>query len=367
MLTLTSVISHCDILWFSRGRGRGHAGPDAALISGLQEADPELRVTPVSYGSGSKALQSLLGGGVIDLGLEDSATMLDIIPRAGRVLDDNRAYLVVAHEEPVILPLAKVWGVPTLYLTHWFAQGSYNFSKPLTNADNILFLEQPGLFAEPAEAANKVTYVGPVTRNLALTIADRESARQRLGIASHEKLVLVLPGSWPESQTPLWNLITGAFSLLEGERYLYWLAGDDYHDLKKRAVLVGNVEVRGWEDDIETLMVACDVAITKGSYSTHIELRSLGIPHLVLSHGANYIDDLIVRHGTTGSFLWAKDTSVERCAEAIQSHISNSHNVRAREARLRSNTQSAIKFISRCLTDARFSTQPYNRIRDPLG
>lgn len=66
------------ILWFSRGRGRGHAIPDIEIIRALQQQGSDCEVRIVSYGTGARTFESF-GYGVIDLGLSDAGEIADVI------------------------------------------------------------------------------------------------------------------------------------------------------------------------------------------------------------------------------------------------------------------------------------------------
>ena len=46
------------ILWFSRGRGRGHAIPDIEIIGALRQQRPDCEVRIVSYGTGARTFES---------------------------------------------------------------------------------------------------------------------------------------------------------------------------------------------------------------------------------------------------------------------------------------------------------------------
>ena len=47
------------VLFFSRGKGRGHAVPDAAIASDLVGREPDVKITFASYGMGAATLKSL--------------------------------------------------------------------------------------------------------------------------------------------------------------------------------------------------------------------------------------------------------------------------------------------------------------------
>lgn len=59
-----------DILFFSRGRGRGHAIPDLAIAKRLLHADPSLALAFASYGTGAETIRNS-GCDLIDLRLSE--------------------------------------------------------------------------------------------------------------------------------------------------------------------------------------------------------------------------------------------------------------------------------------------------------
>lgn len=72
---------------------------------------------------------------------------------------------------------------------------------------------------------------------------------------------------------------------------------------------------RDWA--IERLMVAADVALTKMSRSTTLELRHLGIPQVGLSWRLNPIDDRVARAIGGVACLDARQVTPEDLADAI--------------------------------------------------
>jgi lipid A disaccharide synthetase len=80
-----------------------------------------------------------------------------------------------------------------------------------------LFIDEPGIFEEPEYLKGKVKYVGPVLRKFEYTRKDRDRARTELGIPLDATVIGVFPGSWTEEKAPIFDLVMGAFELLEAE------------------------------------------------------------------------------------------------------------------------------------------------------
>jgi hypothetical protein len=73
------------ILFFTRGRGRGHAVRDLAILAELRRQAPHIESVFVSYAAGASTLAEA-GLDVIDLKLADDAPFLEVVIRVTRVL-----------------------------------------------------------------------------------------------------------------------------------------------------------------------------------------------------------------------------------------------------------------------------------------
>src|SRR3974390_3072769 len=147
-----------SIMFFSRGRGGGHAMPDIAIIRQFRRLRPETDVRVVSYGSGAEAFR-MLGEPVFDVGADDPSSPIDLIVPLGRALLAGDADLVISHEEPIILPLAHLTGRNTVFLTHWFTGPNDPFIDALGYADHVIFMEKEGIFPEPQKIRGKANNV----------------------------------------------------------------------------------------------------------------------------------------------------------------------------------------------------------------
>ena len=281
---------HRKILFFSRGRGRGHAIPDMQIARAIAQQSNDVNVCFVSYGTGAA---TLLAHGVshLDLQLPDHNPINETIVRAGRVIGSLNPDLVVAHEEFSALPAAKIFSKPTILITDWFTDPGALSMGSLRLADRILFLDAPGIYPEPPWVAGRVDYVGPVLRDFAYRRPDRDRARLELGIALDAFVVVVLPGSWPESELPILDTVLAAYHLLEYDsRHLVWVASADAELVRERTATMPNVIVESYVSEIDRIMVAADIAITKANRKTVLELDYLGVPSISISAGANPID-----------------------------------------------------------------------------
>ncbi|MDZ7637826.1 MAG: hypothetical protein U5J83_06190 [Bryobacterales bacterium] len=283
------------LLFFSRGRGRGHAMLDLEIVAALQREIPQLDVRFVSYAEGARAITDS-GSPIIDLGLPAQNSYVETSVLAGRLIGWLQPDLVIAHEEFAVMPSAKIFDKPTLFLTDWFTSPDRLTMAALRLADHILFLEEDGVFEEPPLLAGKVTYCGPYFRDFQHSRSDRWKVREEFSLPPHATLLGVFPGSWKEATTPLADLLEAALPLLEArDVYILWIAGDDATMLRERFAMRPRFLVREYEERIDAWMVACDGAITKCNRKSAMELLWLGVPSLAISWGYNPIDDAWVK------------------------------------------------------------------------
>jgi hypothetical protein len=278
------------ILFFSRGRGRGHAIVDIEIAKEIAKLSGDVDLRFVSYGTGAATLRTY-GISHIDLKLPDRSPINETIVLAGRLIGCLNPDLVVAHEEFPALPAAKIFHRPTVFLTDWFTDPDALSMGALRLADRILFLDEPGVYQEVTWAAGKTHYLGPVLRKFQYGAGDRSRARVELGLPENALVLAVLPGSWRETDLPILEPVLGMFDLLDREpRYLLWAAGTDENFVREGTLGRGNVTVFGYDPAIDRVMIAADAAITKGNRKTLMELHHLGRASVSISNGDNPID-----------------------------------------------------------------------------
>jgi hypothetical protein len=315
---MKSVERFPDVLFFSRGRGKGHAVPDIAIAAELRRYCPDIRIQFASYAIGAEVLAAA-SEPLVDLEMPEANPFFETLVKSGRLMEELRPRLVVSHEELAVLPAAGILGLHTVFLSHWFPSGQDHFIESLRYATVILFMQRPGLFPEPPEVSGRVQYLGPFVRPLQYHPDDRERARRELGIDAREKLILVLPGSPPEAVTPTRDLILEACDLLPyPNKRIIWIAGKDSTEIARRTAGRADVTVLEADPLLDRLMVACDVAVTKGTYNIGCELAALGIRSVSLSHGRNFIDDLYARSSATNRALYVQETPSSALARHIE-------------------------------------------------
>ena len=134
-----------------------------------------------------------------------------------------------------------------------------------------------------------------ILRDFRYTGADQLRARRELGIPEEATVVAVFPGSWSEERTPLADVLLQAFDALTGtSKRLIWIAGADRELIAKRTDGRDDLVLFDYYRDIDRLMVAANVAITKTNRKTVFELRHLNVPTIAITYSLNPPDDIAV-------------------------------------------------------------------------
>lgn len=307
-----------DILFFSRGRGRGHAVPDMAIMEAVHSVDRSIDWRFVSYGTGASTL-SEFGYDVTDLDLPDDNPFLETTIKTCEVIRAFSPDVVVSHEEIAAVLSAKIFGVPSIFISEYLLNANHLLMQALGYAATVILLADPGWFDEPPYLKEKIKYLGSMVREFKYHKQDRERARQELGIDNDLTVVSVLPGGWAtEQREPIADLLLPAFARLDRPRKLMcWVAGNDFEALLDLAKTSSDLQVFRKLWPIEQLMVASDLVIAKGNRITVLEASELGVPTISLSHGFNPIDDIIVSHIKTNLPLRVKGITSDYLAKSI--------------------------------------------------
>jgi hypothetical protein len=307
------------MMFFVRGRGRGHAVPDSAICDELLSLLPGLKITLVSYGTGARTLRHL-GYSVIDLGYPDDNPFFETMIDAGKLISKMRPTIVVVHEEFGVLPTAKIFGAPTVFLTDWMPPPNQLLRYTLTSADHIVFMEEQGIFPEPEFIKGRIKYIGPIMRRMSCTSNDRIDTRLKLGYSDDEAVISVIPGAWAnELRAPVFDLVLSAFQSIRDQKLrLNWLAGDDFQQLRARCSGVSNIHILKSYEPTEELIVASDLIITKGNRGTTLEASYLGIPSISLSEGQNPVDEMILNRIRSNIAIWTSAADPDFLARTMK-------------------------------------------------
>lgn len=255
-------------------------------MAALERMNPACQVHFVSYGTGASTIAEF-GRQVVDMNLPDEGSITDATVMAGKLVGSLNPQMVVSHEEFAALPVAKIFDTATAAILDFFTGEEKLSMQSLRFADEVLFTDYRGIFQAPPFLKGRVRYTGAVLRRFAWSRKDKLRARAELGVEPDCFLIAMLPGSWTEAMAPAEELLLSAFDRLKKRRKrIVWIGGSAQHPS------VINIE-KDWQ--IERLMVAADVAVTKTNRKTLVELESLGVPSVSLCYGLNAMDEIRAR------------------------------------------------------------------------
>lgn len=307
-------------MFISRGRGRGHAGPDIEIARVLSTLLPNVSIKFVSYSTGAETLRSA-GHTVIDLDLPELNPFMETLIRITHVANDLDPDLVVAHEEFSAPIASRLLGVPCMFITDWFPPIGTTPLEALESADKILFMDDPGISREPVHLRHKIKYLGPLIGELKYSSSDRDQVRRTLGLPLDRPVILVAPGgstASSEEQAPIFDLVVSAVAALPENPKLVWImTADEQRKLRAEAKVLEEILFLEPHRGFDRTMIAADIAITKGTRTTVFEFSALGTPSISLSHGHNPVDDLRVPRISTNLALQAQSITSEYLAHCI--------------------------------------------------
>ena len=296
------------ILFFSRGRGYGHAITDLELDRRLAELGAGFTIRYFSYGTGAGVFRAR-GVEVCDLQLADEASPLAVGLRASVEIARHRPQVIVAHEDVFVPVAAKMHGIPCIYVSTWLPQPASLAWDAVDCADSLLVIEDGGLFPFPPSCAHKLQHSGPVVRAMKHGPKDRARLRSLLGLSAESVVWLVIPGGWAnESRAPVARSMLAAFRQLQqthADAHLLWLGEVKEPALLDEFARISNVRVLTFCDDSEKYMIASDVIFTKGTHGVTLEAAQLGVPSISISYRANPIDEILVPRVANNTHLHA--------------------------------------------------------------
>lgn len=314
------------ILFFSRGKGRGHAIPDCEIAARIIAKVPTTRIQFVSYSTGAQTLRAR-GWSVIDLQLPEDATASDLSAFAFELIRRKRPTMVISHEEFCLPAAASVYGVPSALLTDWFPPQYSLAHYGMAYADRVIVLDTEDIHHNvPEEVSEKVTFVGPVLQCDRVSPNDRRAMRRRLGLSEDAVVVMVMPGSafqHSEKRAPICDLVSNAFQLLSPPRKrLLWIAREQDYEVV-HAKLSERHDVSVWRPLIHALpvMSVANVIVTTGNRITVLESEALNIPSISLSYGNNPVDDVRIAAISSNTALQAERADPENVAKAISAAL----------------------------------------------
>ncbi len=311
------VSRDAKVMFISRGHGCGHAVPDIAIARAVTNRKPDLQFKFVSYAAGAEAFRAH-GLEVLDLNQPPKPPLMEMVTCFGRLFAKEKPFLVIAHEEFGVLPAARIFDVPCLFITDFFADPTSLIMWVLRYAVEVLFTAERGLFTEPPYLHDKVKYVGRAVRPFEYGREDRARARIELGIPLEAMVLLCQTGAWGEAQIPLAPILADSWRLLlNSHKHLIWLGGRDYDSLSAKFQDDPTVTILKEDWKIDRLMAASDLLITKANRTTVYEAAGLGLPSIAISDSINWPDDVAVASVESNTLVCRESLTPESLAQLI--------------------------------------------------
>ena len=313
------------LLFFSRGRGRGHAIPDIEIVRELAELRDDIDLRFVSYSTGARTLEEA-GYKLIDLALPEGGAAAEMTAVSGKLIGWLKPDLVVSHEEFAPLPVAKIFNRRTAFVIDWFIEADTYAMHCLKFADEILFLQRQGLHDEPPYLNGKVNYFGRMRRKFEYTREDRPACRAQLGLEAGDLVIGVIPGRFAtESRAPIADLLIPAFDALKHTRkHLVWLAGADFDTLTEKLSDRSDVTVLRGVTPPERLMAASDLVVAKANTGSILEVTSLGVPVVAITQGDDSVADKVLARSEGVLLLDRRDSDSRQLCSGIEQQASAS-------------------------------------------
>jgi len=298
------------VLFFSRGRGHGHAIPDMAVVNEIASHCPRISFTFVSYATGAETFRTH-NVSVIDMGLPENNSYLNTFFTVRDVIAEHKPRVVVAHEEFAAIAAAHLFNIPSIFVSAWLPTANSIGAESLTYASSVIVIDDPGVFPTLPNVKAPV-FVGPILRKMQCALSDRARIRSELGIAENTPVILTVSGGWAnENRAPLVDLVLSAFFELRNKekRLLFVATKGDFELITLKTQGIQGVEVIAHANPIERLIVASDVVLTKATRGITLDAAGLGVPSISISYGLNPIDDALVPRVPSNIPLNARATS----------------------------------------------------------
>ena len=323
------------VLYFSRGRGFGHAIGDIEVIRELKKRDENLDISIVSYAHGYEAFAKHGFTEIENLYLdyENEFFSPQGLLRTQQLIKSVRPDLIVANEMFNVLPLAREHGLPAVLITHWFFEAVH--SKPtilslfMACANHIIFGDLEDFHEKPPKLKAPVSFVGPIMRKIVVDIQDRNVLKKELGFQKTDKVILVSFGGAFEKVDDglekgkiVLKKIYQAFNQLNIQNLKLILLVGQIYDYATSKFDNPNVTILRESWDFDKLMAASNIAIVRGSYRTLCELAVIGTPAICIPFlKGNPVDEMHIRNferlGTLKT-LEMEELTLESLMEKIQ-------------------------------------------------
>jgi uncharacterized protein (TIGR00661 family) len=271
---------------------------DFLILKELKKINNELSILVASY---DKGYTYFLGNGFrpFNLGLkQDEELSLKAGFRIWSIIRKFKPDLVVSDEVFIALHITKGLKIPSVLITHWFFETlseNHPMIPAVKKADHVIFVDTAQFHNIPMYYNVHLTFVGPVLREFEYNLRDKEKAKKELGISDENRVILVTPGGRHSDRSKLLDVSIEAFKELKEKNVkLILLTGELYDKYFNELSEDNNIIVKDFDWKMDRLMVASDLVICKGTFSTTWELAFLGIPSISIPDINNPIDQIHV-------------------------------------------------------------------------
>lgn len=147
-------------------------------------------------------------------------------------------------------------------------------------SDIIIFPDRKGSFDVPNKLAKSVKFVNPIIFPYRFSLKDRDWIRKELKINKDEKFILATAGGTHPVDKIFFKYVVKTFQHLNLKSKLYLLSGYLKKEFLKYQFQDRRILIKDFVNQIEKLMIASDLVITRGGHTTLWELASFGIPSI---------------------------------------------------------------------------------------
>lgn len=287
-------------LLLTGGGTAGHINPAIAIAKYAQSVDKNCEILFVGKNGGMESRLVPAEGFNIEyvdvegfsrkLGFSTVSTVLKLvgaIGKASKIIKDFKPDAVIGTGGYVCVPAvvaANRKGIPTLiHEQNVFPGSAIKMLSKKSTITAISFEESKKYLG----AAKNVVLTGNPVRQSLLSI-DRNSARKKLGIEPDEKYIVAFGGSLGAKKiNEVISQYIAVINNKKGIKLCFATGINNYdaviNDIKKSGITIGdNIDIRKYIDNMDVVMNAADLVISRSGAITVSELCVLGIPSILV-------------------------------------------------------------------------------------
>ena len=265
------------VLFFTRGDGTDHARRDLAIARRIEQEGEDVEVIFASWGEGWRCIRGA-GWRCENVGRKtgDDHERLVYI---GRAIQEQKPDLIVTDEEMLALPMARVFDVSSILITNWFPPDErHPLMSYFVDPDLILVPLPEDIYVKPVDLLTPVEYVGPIAFLNESASRIRGKLKQKLGLATDEKLILVDPCGVELEDERFLRCCVEAFENLGLLVRMIMVVGRLKAEIESITWMDARIQLRDHLLQSEPYMMASDLVIHRGGFFTIWKLAEMGIP-----------------------------------------------------------------------------------------